>query len=187
MRTGWRASDPELNNISFLICLETIVAKSIRIHPTISMVAHQHLEAAVEAGESMSSIINRLLINQLPKPERAGVSTTKVSDLNRVLKELLKKSAPYAEKVGNGTITYAERDEWYPILEQINKTKIALGTETRDIDEIMQGHYRKEMQALQDEFDYETIRYEAGNMTENGVRIYREMEERINTLKDRLL
>ena len=162
------------------------MAKGIRLQPIVSQKAAEKIKlVSQENGESISTIVNRLILMQLAAPQNEGIHT-KVSDLNRVLKELLKKSAPYAEKVGNGTITYAERDEWYPILEQINKTKIALGTETRDIDEIMQGHYRKEMQALQDEFDYETIRYEAGNMTENGVRIYREMEQRINTLKDRL-
>lgn len=160
------------------------MAKSVRIHPTISLVAHQHLEAAIASGETMSSVINRLLIHQLPKP--GHTTTAKTADLNRLLKDLRARLVPYNQKIENGTITFAERDVWYGIVEQIAKTKTTLGMETRDVDEIMQEHYHREYRDLQDEFDYETIRYEAGHMTEEGEKIYKEIEQRINVLKDRL-
>lgn len=162
------------------------MAKGVRLQPIVSQKAAEKIKlVAEENGETISTIINRLIIMQLTAPQSV-IAPTKTADLNRQLKDLRARLAPYNQKIEAGTITFAEKDAWYEIVEQITKTKTILGMETRNVDEIMREHYHREYQDLLDEYEYETIAFEAGTMTEEGEKIYHETAKRITTLKDRL-
>lgn len=170
------------------------MSKTIRIHPTISLVAYQHLEAAIEAGETLSGIINRLLIHQLPKPNQTGTASapTKVSTTalraqlkNAQAKVLAKEQEHEVMRRKRITITPEQFGEFYDLVKNAAEIKHQLG-EGDHPDEVMKRRYNKELYRLEDGFDYETIRYEAGEMTDEGVRQYEELQGHINTLKDRL-
>ena len=170
------------------------MANSIRIHPTISLVAHQHLEAAIARGETLSGIINRLLIHQLPKPDGTTASgtpnKTPISTLRANLKNIQNKIATKREEHEikqrkQLTITPSEYEELYDLMRNAAEIRHQLG-EGDHPDEVMKRRYYGDLYKLEDGFDYETIQYEAGEMTEEGIRQYEELRDHINVLKDRL-
>jgi len=83
------------------------------------------------------------------------------------------------------TITADQLNELYDLVADAAQIKHQLG-EGDHPDEVMKRRYTHDLYRLEDGFEYETIRYEGGQMTDEGVRQYKELESHINTLKDRL-
>lgn len=170
------------------------MANSIRIHPTISLVAHQHLEAAIARGETLSGIINRLLIHQLPKPDGTTASgtpnKTPISTLRANLKNIQNKITAKREEHEikqrkQLTITPSEYEELYDLMRNAAEIRHQLG-EGDHPDDVMRRQYRQALDRRETDYEYETLRYDANQMTEEGVRQYKELEGHINVLKDRL-
>lgn len=170
------------------------MSKTIRIHPTITLVANQHLQAAIERGETLSGIINRLLIAQLPKPNQTGTASspnkTPITTLRAQLKNAETKVTAKEQEFEIMrrkaiTITADQLNELYDLVADAAQIKHQLG-EGDHSDEVMKRRYHKDLYRLEDGFEYETIQYEDGRMTPEAVRQYKELESHINTLKDRL-
>jgi len=83
-----------------------------------------------------------------------------------------------------GSITFAQQDDLYALYARAAEIKHQLGEDPRTADEVMRTFYQNELGRLQSDYDYNTERYD--DLTDKGLQDYKEMEERINVLKDRL-
>lgn len=174
------------------------MAKGIRLQPIVSQKAADKIKAvAEENGETISTIINRLIIGQLANPTTSAVlgvtstsSKTPITTLRAHLKNAQTKVVAKEQEFEIMrrkciTITPEQLNQYYDLLRDAAQIKHQLG-EGDHPDEVMQRRYTRDLYRLEDGFDYETIRYEGDQMTEEGVRQYKELESHINTLKDRL-
>ena len=171
------------------------MANTIRIHPTITLVANQHLQAAIDRGETLSGVINRLLISQLPKPNQSGamggastktpVSTMRVNLKNAQAKVVSKQQEFEVMRHKLITITPEQFGGLYDLIKSTAEIKHQLG-EGDAPDEVMKRRYNHDLYRLEDGMEYEALQLEAGKMTPEAIRQYEETLSHINVLKDRL-
>lgn len=127
------------------------MAKGIRLQPIVSQKAADKIKlVAEENGETVSSIVNRLIITQLANPQSSDQkqSATPIAQLRRQEKRILGLLKPLNEKIANATITTFERELWYESVEALAYVRRDLGIEPRHPDAIMLAHYNRESEQL---------------------------------------
>jgi hypothetical protein len=162
------------------------MAKGVRLQPIVSHKAAEKIKlVAEENGETVSTIINRLILMQLANPQSAMEPKPKTATFKQRLGLLEQRGKTFADRMYDSNFTYADQDEWYKVIEQIAKLKHE--NDAGDpVEQVMQRNYHRELDQLMQQHEADAEDLFNPLATPEFHRIYKERVERINVLKDRL-